>query len=74
MGWGWGGAISSVDVSQDTGSVDGATAFSSPVGAHGPVEEFTLLPDLAYCRATSPRQCAGSPIFDAECFIYLCVT
>ena len=47
------------------GWVAGTMALSSPVGAHGPVEEFMLLPIFARCRATSPRQGAGSPIFDA---------
>ena len=53
------------DVSQVTGRVDGTRALSPPVGAHGPFGEFTLLPGFAYYRATSPRQGAGSLIFDA---------
>ena len=35
----------------DAGKVVGTTALSSSAGAHGPVEEFTLLPGSAYCRA-----------------------
>ena len=30
----------------DAGKVAGTTALSSPVGAHGPVEKFTLLSQL----------------------------
>ena len=48
------------------GRVVGTTALSSPVGAHGPFEEFALLPGFAYCRATSQRQGAGSLIFNAD--------